>query len=545
MSTPANNTDPSDSGWDSFISGLDERLERIGLAWNQAVDSDGDLKSLTLLHHRLSNLSATARGFRLESFGKRVETAEQTLLQWLMSGKPVEAGELERLGPTLDSILQEGVQIARQKAGPGAEVVRGDFNPRLVFVVDDEPEHLRHLSDQLRLFGYQVQGFANLQTMGAALESSRPDALVVDMNPSISDLECIGSIHRIQQRLKRPCPLVFVSNEDAIQIRFAAVQAGAEAFFTTPVRVEHLVERLDTLTARPAEVPLRALIVDDDEAVARLHQDFLVSAGMEVEVLADPVQLLERIAAFDPDLILMDVYMPEYNGVDLVRMVRQHEDFSQIPVVYLSSEKDEKRQIDAIRGGGDDFLSKPVQPSHLISSVLHPARGYRQVREARHHDPLTGLYNHSRIRRELRLALHHRDTSGAPLSLALLAPDDLGRVNRRHGDEAGDQVLRSLAHLLHQHHSPSTPMGRLSGTGFALVLPGMTGSEAEDHLETLLQKLRDISHQENGETFQIAISAGLVSAPPFEGFQTLLQAARDALKQARENGGNRLERLAP
>ncbi len=500
------------------------------------------MKALTILHHRLQNLAGTARSFRLEPLSKNTETVEQATMDLLLSGRPVREKELTELQAMLETVLSDGGRISRQETDPSTEVVPQSFNPSLLFLVDDDTRHREHLTEQLRLFGYQVQPFCNLREMQQGLKNARPDAMIVDLSPAASDLECIGEIQRIQQDLSLPCPLIFVSNEDDLGIRFAAVQANAEAFFRTPIRVERLVERLDTLTARSSERPLRALVVDDDEVVGRLHADFLVSTGMQVQVLQDPSRLLPALAEFAPELVLMDVFMPDYNGIDLVRMMRQHETYQQIPVVYLSSEKDEKRQIDAIRSGGDDFLSKPVQPSHLISSVMHLARRYRQEMESVHRDPLTGLFNHTRIRDQLRLIMERRAATGAPLSLALLRVERMGEINHRHGDPAGDGVLRGLAHLLHQYHSPSTPVGRLGGCTFALLLPGLSGDQAAQHMALLLEKLHGIRHQSDKEEFAVDLSVGLASSPPAKDFADLTAAATAALDAAREQGGNCLIR---
>jgi diguanylate cyclase (GGDEF)-like protein len=527
----------SDSGWNEFLAGLDQRLAKIADAWGQLEQSPADIKALTTLHHRLHNLGAAAQSFRLEAFGERIEAAEQATLDLLVAGVDVGHDDLRNIRSLIESLLEQGARFRHDARDPGTEVVSETYNPRLIFVVDDDPQHQHYLSEQLQLYGYQVQAFDTLQAMEAGLGTVRPDALVVDRSQSTDDQTCIREIEHVKQRMTRPCPLIFVSNEDGMATRFAAVAAVAAAFFPTPVQMERLVERLDALTARPNEQPLRALVVDDDLPVARLHADFLVSAGMQVEILSEPEGLLQHLQSFAPDLVLMDVFMPRYNGIDLATMMRQHEDFLDVPVVYLSAEKDEKRQIDAIRRGGDDFLSKPVQPSHLISSVLHLAGRYRQQRDNAKRDALTGLFNHTRIRDELRRALKQREISRAPVSLALLCVDDLDIINRHHGDRVGDMVLRSIAHLLHQYHSPGTPMGRIGGSRFALVLPGLSADQARAHLQGLTEKLGGISHRSDSGVFRANLSVGLASAPPAASFDALMTTAEQALASSRKQPG--------
>lgn len=121
----------------------------------------------------------------------------------------------------------------------------------------------------------------------------------------------------------------------------------------------------------------RVLLVDDDEAVLAVHAAVLRQAGMEVLALTRPTETIEAVKRFEPDVVLLDVYMPESSGPQVAAALREMEDWLHLAIVFLSSETDLTQQLLALDLGGDDFLIKPVQPAHLVAAVNARARRAR------------------------------------------------------------------------------------------------------------------------------------------------------------------------
>ena len=105
-----------------------------------------------------------------------------------------------------------------------------------------------------------------------------------------------------------------------------------------PVTIVALIDKLDALTARSVEEPYRILIVDDDPILATSFAETLRQAHMHTVVVTDPLKVMEPLAEFRPDLILMDMHMPSCNGLDLAAVIRQQEEYVGIPIVFLSAE---------------------------------------------------------------------------------------------------------------------------------------------------------------------------------------------------------------
>src|SRR5439155_14788417 len=116
----------------------------------------------------------------------------------------------------------------------------------------------------------------------------------------------------------------------------------------------------------------------------------------------------------------------------------------------LSSEIDINRQMAAMAYGGDDFLTKPIQPDHLISAISSRVERLRALRSFMVRDSLTGLLNHTTIKEHLALEVARAARYNRPFAFALLDIDNYKLINDTYGHPTGDPVIQTLSHLLHQ-----------------------------------------------------------------------------------------------
>src|SRR5690606_18949463 len=138
-------------------------------------------------------------------------------------------------------------------------------------------------------------------------------------------------------------------------------------YLLRPVEFTELIEKIDQVTLNHREnMPYRVLIVEDSKTQAKFIQKYLDKADMITEIITNPYEINKILQEFQPELILMDLYMPICSGFDLTKMIRQQDPYTSIPIVYLSAEENIEKQLYAITIGGDDFLTKPINPSHLV-----------------------------------------------------------------------------------------------------------------------------------------------------------------------------------
>ena len=163
--------------------------------------------------------------------------------------------------------------------------------------------------------------------------------------------------------------MVFVvGRHGGVLDRVEAIHCGADGHFTKPVDVGALVRRLRFLLERERAEPPRVLSVEDDPQQAAFLRTVLSSGGCEVRTVDDPLRLEAELAAFRPDLVLMDVLLPGVSGYDLVRSLRQDERYATLPVIILTTRGEMDARIEAARAGrrrapGEAGLAGPA-PLH-------------------------------------------------------------------------------------------------------------------------------------------------------------------------------------
>jgi diguanylate cyclase (GGDEF)-like protein len=319
-----------------------------------------------------------------------------------------------------------------------------------------------------------------------------------------------------------------------------AVRTGASAYFTKPIDINELVDKLDVLTFQQTPEPYRILIVEDEPELAKSYALTLQEAGMITEMITDPIQIMQPLSEFKPDLILMDVYMPVCNGIELTKVIRQQETFVSIPIVFLSSEFNPDKQLAAMRLGGDDFLTKPIHAEHLISAVTSRVQRLRTLRSFMVKDSLTGLLNHTEIKKQLDTEVSRARRENRKFSFAMIDIDHFKSINDTYGHPTGDRVLKSLSRFLQQRLRKTDIIGRYGGEEFAMILLGADGPAAEKVMNKIRIDFSKVRQQAEQTEFFISFSCGIAPFPEFSDSTLINDIADKALYRAKESGRNQV-----
>ncbi len=230
--------------------------------------------------------------------------------------------------------------------------------------------------------GIHLEACTDFNSLMAYLQQAAPQGLI------LGDLEGdqLDQLTALLQAMhgdsrQRPA-LLMLGDGDDLQVRLQAMRAGCDAFITRPVEASDVVAQLQRLEAERHADPYRVLIIEDDRSQALFADAILRRNGMQTLVVDDANAVLEQLQHFQPDLILMDLHMPQCSGIELTALIREHAAFIATPIVFLSGEDDTEQHFAALSAGGDDFLAKPIQPRHLISAVTNRARRARQMKQA-------------------------------------------------------------------------------------------------------------------------------------------------------------------
>ncbi len=161
-------------------------------------------------------------------------------------------------------------------------------------------------------------------------------------------------------------------------------------------------------------------MVEDDPFLGEVYREGLSEAGIETEVINDPLQAPARIAEFQPDLVISDIFMPGCNGLELLALLRQDDALADTPILLLSSDPEVDRRLEALNLGADDFLTKPVDMSLLVAVVSGHAKRARMLKRSR--SEYRRILQHVR-EIEPELARDLVDAADADIELDLLFPE--------------------------------------------------------------------------------------------------------------------------
>ncbi len=270
---------------------------------------------------------------------------------------------------------------------------------RLVYLMTKDFNFASHLAQQIIHFGYFVQHVRDFKSLQNAIPEQNSVAILVDI-PFNSDRSIEQDLFIEISKLQHASGnLIFISDYDDQIVRLKSIQSGGAAFFTKPVNIVGLIDKLDSLNRTSAVQKLsRVLIIEDQHAVASYYQMVLKMSGMDALIITEPGNVLEQLREFHPDLILMNIFMAGINAADLARVIRQIDDFVSIPIIFLSNEDDFGKRIEALDLGADDFLIKPIKASHLVAVVRSRIERSKTLRSYMVRDSLTNLLNHTAFR---------------------------------------------------------------------------------------------------------------------------------------------------
>ncbi|MGH7485342.1 MAG: response regulator, partial [bacterium] len=177
----------------------------------------------------------------------------------------------------------------------------------------------------------------------------------------------------------------------------------------------------------------RIFCVDDDPQHTWYLAMILKTAGYEIFTAGDAVEFQSQLAGVRPDLIVMDYVLPDGTGIDLARLVRRDPAYSTVPIVFLTGRAGVEHRIEAVNVGGDDFLTKPVDPELLLSVIASRLQRSQSVRALIDRDGLTGILNRTAFMRRAEAVIAESKRRPESSAFVMLDLDYFKSINDHHG----------------------------------------------------------------------------------------------------------------
>ncbi len=515
-----------------FAKRVTDQVRHLMELWRLANDDHWSVQRLIDLKLANEKLLKYATRFEETSHSQLATNINELLDQNDLRNGSLPSEKLEMLA----HYLQRLSQAALRKSDTNAIVIAPK---KPIYILLNDLDGAYKLGRQLQFFGFRSAFFNDSESFIDAVQKRYPAVIVVDIDFQApkGGFELIA---QIQTASENPIPTLFFSiNDQLVSTRLMAARLGSCAFYTRQLDMDRVIEEIEIITSIAPPEPYRVLVVEDSKSQSYCIENMLNTAGIVTRAINDPLEIFDALDSFKPDIILMDMYMPGCNGTELAQVIRQEKKFMSIPIIFLSSEDDLEVQIAAMSHGADDFLTKPIRPKHLRSTIRTKAERARSLVSIMIRDSLTGLLNHTSVLHELETESQKAQRNQYPLCFAMIDIDHFKQINDNYGHPVGDKIIKSLSLFLKQRLRISDAIGRYGGEEFAIVLPNTTLEDAISIFEDIRLRFSQFIH--NADTLEIksTFSSGIALLQTQQA-QPITVMADAALYQAKREGRNRI-----
>ena len=288
--------------------------------------------------------------------------------------------------------------------------------------------------------------------------------------------------------------------------------------------------------------PTKVLVIDDSEPIHKLVAARLRPEGLEVVCELDGERGIERAVSDPPDLILLDVELPDLDGFEVCRRMKEHPATRDVPIIFLTGTTSTDSKVRGLDLGAVDYVTKPFDQVELrarVRAALRTKRLQDILEQQSFLDGLTGLWNRAYMDRRMESELNVTRRYGRPLSLVLADVDHFKAVNDTHGHLFGDVVLQGVAEALRAHARRSDIVNRYGGEEFAILLVDTDLHAAMYVAERLRVAIEERRFEVHGELQRVTASLGISCSRNLSGelsCEQMIATADSALYAAKDAG---------
>jgi PAS domain S-box-containing protein len=442
----------------AYKANLSQKVQELETVIQSIELGDLTLKSkhaLETLHGLSHKLAGGAGTFGFSAISDVTRDFAQHIIQMLDTNESITPGAKEKILEHFDKIKEEAEKETKKEesrlpslniSSVGQSRRRDDI--QTVIVVDDDEVFIGALESQLTYFGFKVLALTEHTKLRETLVANPRSVVLMDVSFPGDSTAGLTTVESLRNEGLLTSPVIFMSIRGDFDIRLQAVRIGCEEYLVKPLDLAELVDILYRVTGQTGEEAYRVLVVDDSPSAAAFNAALLNEAGLVTVVVNDPYAVMAPIRELRPDVILMDIQMPECSGFELAQVIRHDREFVHTPIMFLSGADIEDGWIKFAQSGGDDFLRKGISPNELVISVISRAKRARDL-------------NSTNLRLKESEALYRAVTRTAPE--AIITADDEKRIihwndgaENLFGYDASETFGKSLSFIISEKHQDMT-----------------------------------------------------------------------------------------
>ncbi|MBW9263347.1 MAG: response regulator [Candidatus Thiodiazotropha sp. (ex. Lucinisca nassula)] len=343
---------------------LTENLQQLKSSWPILPSGIWNASSVMTALRHLSELTRKSRQSGLIGVTGITQAIDNIITNVYQNAQQPDPVDIDRLNQLLNDLQQKIQSIQQQRDTATHE----QHDVDLIYLHNSNPSDYV-IIEAIQNNGWQVLSIRNIEELFESNSFEQTKVILIDTQY----LESVDQVNQVLDQLsvekKNRPELIFLTPDCDIEIRLQVLRTGVTQCFTKPININDLILSISKIVSPQHEPSKRVLVVEDDESQANFATVLLNKGGLKTLSITNPLSVLDAVQQFQPDLILMDLYMPGANGIELTQVIREKVELTPIPIVFLSGEDDMEKKLLALNSGADDFLTKPVRPQHLLATV--------------------------------------------------------------------------------------------------------------------------------------------------------------------------------
>ncbi|NJO39410.1 MAG: response regulator [Cyanobacteria bacterium CRU_2_1] len=239
----------------------------------------------------------------------------------------------------------------------------------LILAIDDDVKLIEQLQAAALSWGMRVEVVSSLGMVHQTVALDLPDAILLNLTLSNTTEHGLRLLAELTQQ-HPTIPVLVFTGRDSLADRVEVSRLGGKGYLHKSLPVERIMQAIAQALPQPYPSEAKVLVVDDDPMALAILQAFLQPWGLNVITLENPQQFWEVLTATMPDLVLVDLEMPTFSGIDLCQVVRQDPQWGDLPILVVTAHIDAKSIQQVFAAGADDYIAKPVVGPELVTRII-------------------------------------------------------------------------------------------------------------------------------------------------------------------------------
>lgn len=444
-----------------FAASLPERARRLDEIWSHLRHLNWSAQGITTLQQFAHKLTEAGTSFGFPELHQAAQQLDNFITELNDLGRSFGGQEYTQLEDHISNLSQTMARTAKGTAqlnplAPSPNPLSyPEAQGKTLFLIDPDRILAALCGAYLRSAGFIVEYFDNPHSCMQQLYLDTPAAILMDPDFERSGLQALGNLHQIKALLPPNTPIILMSGRTDVNAKLRALRAGSSDYLVKPLDFHYLVEKLVRAISQNTK-PQRVMIVDDDPAMTSLESELLRHSGMEVLCVNQPLHGLQHAAKFKPDLVILDMHMPDMNGMELAILLRQDPDLLLLPIIFVTSDTDADLHKSIKALGVSALLTKPFEPEALISvckqALADTANLKNRIARVTRHTHQPQQVNRSYFFSALEEELQSNSQSGHCSALYYFSAAKLEELNQQLGPveliTAHDQLFHRLNEVI-------------------------------------------------------------------------------------------------